>query len=72
MSFVRTRARRLDLDIGNNGPRNLATEHGGQPFGRNCIGRTGHIPEPPGLWSRQTLKSNAAADFQRCKGGRCR
>src|SRR5437762_2853423 len=72
MAFVRTRARRLDFDVRNSGPWNLATEYRRQPFGRNCMRRAGHITEPPGFWSRQTLKSNAAADFQCCKGSSCR
>src|SRR5712664_2414810 len=72
MAFVRTRARRLDFDMRINGPRKLAAEYGRQPFGRNCIGRTGHIPEPPGLWSHETFESDASSDFQRCKGSACR
>src|SRR5258705_5223800 len=62
MSFVRTRARRLDLDIGNNGPRNLATEHGGQPFGRNCIGRTGRNTRTPEERERD-MRIDGAAVF---------
>src|SRR5216684_2553251 len=32
MTFVRTRARRLDFDVRNNSSRNLATEYSRQPF----------------------------------------
>ena len=73
MTLVGSRARRLDFDLRDNGPRILAAENGGQPFGGNGIGRTGHVIEPPGLGARQTLVRDASSDFQRCKGstGRC-
>src|ERR1700730_130810 len=72
MAFVRTCARRPDFDVRNNGPRELSAEYGGQPFGRNCIWRTGDIFEPPGFWSHEMLEGNAPSDFQRCKGSTCR
>ena len=69
MTFVGSRARRLDFDVGDSGSRILAAENSRQPFGRNGIGRTGHIIEPPGLGARETLERDAPSDFQRCKGG---
>src|SRR6202034_3136134 len=68
MAFVGSRARRLDFDMCDDGPRVLAAENAGKPFGRNGVGRTGHVIEPPGLRSRETLERDASADFQRCKG----
>src|SRR5258708_12570865 len=72
MTFVCTCARRPDVDVRNDGPRNLGAEYSGQPFGRNCIRRTGDISEEPCLWPHQTLESNAPSDFQRCQGRTCR
>src|SRR5580704_960938 len=37
VAFVRTRTRRLDFDVRDNGPRTFATEYGRQPFARNGI-----------------------------------
>src|ERR1700687_5181184 len=47
MAFMRTCARGPDFDVRTHGPWELPAEYGGQPFGRDCIRRTGDIFEPP-------------------------